>query len=106
VGARPRGLNRGIKKGRLCRLGDDVDHCRGGAGFGIVGFVTAPPQASLVEQLAATLPPGTSAAQTRRLVRNAVRRARRERLPLTQEVLVELLIEECGGQQNGNGRRH
>jgi len=99
-------LNKGFDKGRQCRLGDDVDHCRGAGRFGIVAFVTAPPQASLVGQLAVTLPPGTSAAQTRRLVRNAVRRARREGLPITEQVLVELLLEECGERRHGNGRRH
>jgi hypothetical protein len=65
----------------------------------IVATVTAPSPATLVEQLAATLPPGTSAEQTRRLVRGAVRRARRDGLPITQQVVVSLLTQECSRQR-------
>lgn len=66
--------------------------------------VNASSPASLVEQLATTLPRGTSAAQTRRLVRAAVRRARREGMQLSQQLLVELLSEECAEVGVGAGR--
>jgi len=91
---------------RCCHIGDGLDHCRRTTQFGIVTFVTAPNPATLVEQLAATLPRGTTAEQTRRLVRNAVRRARREGLPLTSQVLAVLASDECGRARHRLVGRH
>jgi hypothetical protein len=74
----------------------------------IVTLMSASSPASLVDQLAVALPPGTTIEQTRRLVRDAVRRAHREGLPVTEQVLVGLASEACSHERHrhlGRGRR-